>query len=70
MKAPLIAAVLAVGTLCRAQPSATEEAVRFDEARLLVERVPSKKLVVADNLAWLKEGRIPSYAEGNVVRWL
>ena len=44
--------------------------MRFDEARLLVERVPSKKLVVADNLAWLKEGRIPSYAEGNVVRWL
>ena len=70
MKAPLIAAVLAVGTLCRAQPSATEGAVRFDEARLLVERVPSKKLVVADNLVWLKEGRIPSYAEGNVVRWL
>ena len=46
------------------------EAVRFDAARLLVERVPSKKLVVADNLAWLREGKIPAYAVNNVVRWL
>ncbi|MDD4017272.1 MAG: family 20 glycosylhydrolase [Kiritimatiellae bacterium] len=44
--------------------------VSFDEGRLLVERLPSKALVVEDNLAWLKAGRIPSYAVTNVVRWL
>ena len=43
---------------------------RFDEGRWLVERYPSKALVVKDNIEWLKSGRVPGYAVANVVKWL
>jgi len=46
------------------------DVARFDEGRLLVERFPSKELLVADNLAWLEAGKVPDYAVGNVVKWL
>ena len=46
------------------------DTIVFDEGRLLVERFPSKELVVADNLEWLKAVRIPSYGIGNVIKWL
>ena len=46
------------------------DSVVFDERRLLVERFPSKDLVVSDNLEWLKAGKVPGYAVGNVIKWL
>lgn len=46
------------------------ETVRFDEGRLLVERMPGKRLLVADNLRALRAGSVPDYAVGNVIRWL
>lgn len=42
---------------------------RFDHGRNLVER-PNKELVVADNLEWLRAGKIPAHAVHNVIKWL
>jgi len=47
-----------------------EDVVRFDAGRLLMERFPSKELVVEDNLEALEAGTVPDYAVTNVVLWL
>ena len=46
------------------------EVVWFDTGRLLMERYPSKELVVEDNLEALEKGIVPDYAVTNVVLWL
>lgn len=80
--APAVAFSLVAG--CAAAPSADKAPAarpvkpaakescqpRFDAGRLLIERYPSKRLLVEDNLEWLRAGRVPEYAQANVVKWL
>lgn len=66
----LESAVVLVAGLMSALVVRSDDAVRFDAGRLLMERFPSKELKVSDNIDALERGAVPDYAVGNVIRWL